>query len=83
MAGINKMPHDFRRTAARDLNRAGVPESVAMKITGHKTRSVYDRYNITSDKDLKEAAAKLEQHHKSGDRHNLGTIRKIKTQKGP
>lgn len=81
-AGVKRLPHDFRRTAARDLNRAGVPESVAMKITGHKTRSVYDRYNITSDKDLKDAAAKLEQHHNLDDRHNLGTIRKIQKQEG-
>jgi len=51
--------HDFRRTAARNLERAGVPRSVAMKITGHRTEAVYRRYTITSEADQREAAARL------------------------
>lgn len=52
--------HDLRRSAVRNLERSGVPRSVAMRITGHRTESVYRRYAIVSESDLADAALKLE-----------------------
>ncbi len=53
--------HDLRRTAVRNLRRAGVAESVIMKITGHRTRGVFERYNITDQSDTLEAGKMAEE----------------------
>jgi integrase len=68
-AGVaGRLVHDFRRTAVRNLERAGVPRSVARAITGHKTEAVYNRYAIVAESDLHEAAVKLATLHESQER---------------
>ncbi len=65
-AGLSgRIPHDFRRTAVRNLERAGVPRSTAMKMVGHKTESIYRRYAIVDEAMLKEGAAKLQTPHEA------------------
>ncbi len=72
-AGIEgKIAHDLRRTAVRNIVRAGVPERIAMSISGHKTQAIFDRYNIVSEQDVIEGLLKTQRHHAEVG-HNLGT----------
>ena len=59
-AGVpTRFLHDCRRTAARNLIRANVPERVAMLLTGHKSRAIFDRYNIIHEQELLDAGDQL------------------------
>jgi integrase len=74
-AGLpGRILHDFRRTAVRNLERAGVPRSVAMKLTGHKTESVYRRYAIVSEADLSVGVERLASLHRNGGEVSKGRV---------
>ena len=62
-AGVpGKTFHSLRRSAVRDMTRSGVQETVAMQITGHLSRSIFQRYNISSTDDTKAALLQTERY---------------------
>ncbi|MBN2321241.1 MAG: tyrosine-type recombinase/integrase [Acidobacteria bacterium] len=76
------MLHDFRRTAVRNLERSGVPRSIGMKLTGHKTESVYRRYDIVSKSDLDEASKKLGEYLEQGQTAKVSAKVAVFSEKG-
>ncbi|HEY5866143.1 MAG TPA: tyrosine-type recombinase/integrase [Candidatus Tectomicrobia bacterium] len=65
--------HDLQRTTARNLNRAGVPDRIEMGLMGHKTRAMYDRYNIVDEEDIRRSMQQMDRYlAQSGDREPKG-----------
>jgi len=76
LAGVpGRIPHDFRRSAVRNLERAGVPRSAAMEMVGHKTEAIYRRYAIADEGMLREAGEKLSALHQADEqRKSFGKV---------
>jgi integrase len=66
--------HDLRRSAIRNMERAGMPRKLAMEISGHRTESVYRRYDIVSTQDMALAAARMENYFKALNRTPTTTV---------
>lgn len=76
--GESRIPHDFRRTAVRNLKRAGAPRSAAMAMVGHKTQAIYQRYAIVGEIMMREAGDKLAAlHREEGPRRSFAPVTPI------
>ena len=75
---LHLVPHDMRRSVVRNFRKAGLSESEGTMLSGHKTNSVYRRYDIIDEQDLRESMAKVQEHLA---RQNSGTVVPMKAAK--